>query len=286
MTPSEPKSDLTERINDYIDLLEIKNTLMDVDNFGIFQLSLKRAAELMSLSAFSSGDLEIDYDVQDFIDIHDEDLLIALSPFTNDYIEVLKNSIDLGRLSPSRTRRDLDETIDEDQTFIEFNALETWLTERSFHPGEIFQEHFDSELDISSKILDEVIWLRSKPYRESGQNANYKNTLQAPTDDSNLDEYKSAYKALQIENERLKVKLASANSSVQPKAESPASPRHRKTLLILIAALCKEAKMDSQARGAAQRIERLTEQLGARVDDETIRRILSDIPEAVDSRLA
>ncbi len=112
MTPSEPKSDLTERINDYIDLFEIKNTLMDVDNFGIFQLSLKRAAELMSLSVFSSGDLEIDYDAQDFIDIHDEDLLKALSPFTNDYIEALKNSIDLGRLSPSRTRRDLDETID------------------------------------------------------------------------------------------------------------------------------------------------------------------------------
>ena len=62
------------------------------------------------------------------------------------------------------------------------------------------------------------------------------------------------------------------------------SLREKRTLLVVIAALCKEAKIDFTQRGVASAIEMLTEQIGAPISDDTIRKILKQIPKAVESR--
>lgn len=69
------------------------------------------------------------------------------------------------------------------------------------------------------------------------------------------------------------------------KADRPLATRQRKTCLTIIAALCLSAKIDPQARGASQRIKELTESLGVPVDDETIRTLLSEIPDALEVRM-
>lgn len=69
------------------------------------------------------------------------------------------------------------------------------------------------------------------------------------------------------------------------KADRPLTTRQRKTCLTIIAALCPSAKIDPQARGASQRIKELTESLGVPVDDETIRTLLSEIPDALEARM-
>ena len=69
------------------------------------------------------------------------------------------------------------------------------------------------------------------------------------------------------------------------KSDKPLTTRQRKTFLIIIAALCSSAKIDPQARGASQRIKELTESLGVPVDDETIRTLLSEIPDALETRM-
>jgi hypothetical protein len=60
--------------------------------------------------------------------------------------------------------------------------------------------------------------------------------------------------------------------------------RERKTLLKIIAALCECLKIVPTDREAAGKIARLTERVGARVSDETVRKYLDIIPEVVESR--
>lgn len=60
--------------------------------------------------------------------------------------------------------------------------------------------------------------------------------------------------------------------------------RERNTLLVLIAALAREANFDLNKRGIVASIELLTQQFGAPVSDDTIRRVLNQIPEAVEAR--
>jgi hypothetical protein len=61
-------------------------------------------------------------------------------------------------------------------------------------------------------------------------------------------------------------------------------PNERNTLLTIIAALCKHAAIDPASRGAAVQVARLTEVFGVAVSDDTVRRFLAKIPEALESR--
>ncbi|PIV89338.1 MAG: hypothetical protein COW48_01020 [Hydrogenophilales bacterium CG17_big_fil_post_rev_8_21_14_2_50_63_12] len=68
-------------------------------------------------------------------------------------------------------------------------------------------------------------------------------------------------------------------------ADKPLAATERNTLLIAIAALCKYEGLDPQARGTAQRIMEMTDDLGAHVDDGTIRTALKKIPDALETRM-
>lgn len=54
------------------------------------------------------------------------------------------------------------------------------------------------------------------------------------------------------------------------KNDKPLATRQRRTLLTVIAAMCKYEGLDPQGRGTAQRIMEMTDDLGAHVDDGTI----------------
>jgi hypothetical protein len=67
--------------------------------------------------------------------------------------------------------------------------------------------------------------------------------------------------------------------------EKPLASRERRTLLVIIAALCSHSNIKYQERGAAVRLRELTEKIGARVSDDTTLRVLDQIPEALESRM-
>ncbi len=69
-----------------------------------------------------------------------------------------------------------------------------------------------------------------------------------------------------------------------PNSEKPLTSKERNSLLVIIASLCKEANIDYNQRGVAGAIQRLTEQLGSPVTDDTIRSVLKQINEAVENR--
>lgn len=66
--------------------------------------------------------------------------------------------------------------------------------------------------------------------------------------------------------------------------DKPLATTERNSLLTIIAALCKYEGLDPQARGTAQRIMEMTDDLGAHVDDGTIRTALAKIPDALETR--
>jgi hypothetical protein len=67
--------------------------------------------------------------------------------------------------------------------------------------------------------------------------------------------------------------------------DKPLSTTERNTLLTIIAALCDYSAIKYQERGAAVQIAKMTQEIGAAVNDDTIRTILAKIPNALETRM-
>jgi len=75
------------------------------------------------------------------------------------------------------------------------------------------------------------------------------------------------------------------DGSDQGAERKPLKTRERNTLLTIIAALCDYSAIDLKARGTAQDIARMTEEIGVAVSHDSVRRILDSIPIALESRM-
>ena len=69
------------------------------------------------------------------------------------------------------------------------------------------------------------------------------------------------------------------------KKEKPFEITERNSLLTIIAALCNYSDIKHDGRGAATQIAKLTEEIGAAVSDDTVRRALKKISDALESRM-
>lgn len=67
--------------------------------------------------------------------------------------------------------------------------------------------------------------------------------------------------------------------------EKPIAANERNSLLTIIAALCEYSAIKPQDRGTASQIAKLTEEIGAVVSDDTVRRALARIPGALATRM-
>jgi len=69
-----------------------------------------------------------------------------------------------------------------------------------------------------------------------------------------------------------------------PQDEKPLASKERNSLLVLIAALCKEANIDHKQRGVVASLVAMTELNGTPLTDDTIRKILNQIEPAIERR--
>lgn len=67
-------------------------------------------------------------------------------------------------------------------------------------------------------------------------------------------------------------------------AEKPMTTNERNTLLTIIAALCDYSAIIPAERGTASQVAKMTEEVGAPITDDTIRKVLAKIPDALESR--
>ncbi len=93
---------------------------------------------------------------------------------------------------------------------------------------------------------------------------------------SDLKEWSSRFS----ENERPQFLFGVA----KPTKNMELTTRERQTHQVIIAALCKKAGIDWEARGAATKISHALDGIGISVDDDTIRKILKELPESIEAR--
>lgn len=256
-----------------------------LNNFGLWMLNIQEAAELIACDMWVEGEIEVeeldDFDGQSLA----PEVKAALSEVISAFVTRLTRAIEMGRLQPASLARDFDENLILTETFLELPSLEKWLRERGYYFGDAFRDWHHDEAEIGDRIIDELIWLRS--VKGSARDRMLSIGFTGNTsliDESSQTDLIAAYKSAVLENQHLRERLANAESRSMEKPEPPASPKHRRTLLTLIGALCEAAGLDVKKRGVAQRLMKMTEQVGAPVDDETIRKIIADIPEALESR--
>lgn len=271
--------------------------LVKLNGFGLWSHSISEAAQLVALDMFYSGELENvcgGYDDLQFEPERDDDprLVALLSREIERLSGIFVKAIELGRLECEHVQRDLEEHIILSETYVNHGALCEWLESRGYELGDVLNGWGHDGAELISYVLNEVVSLR-KAQKEG------KNVLRdilfnevrthGEKNESNFKNLYSSWKSsqeeierLKSENERLKEELSC--SKVEGEGP-PLTQRRKRTYSTLIAALCIKAGISWEGRGAAQRIKEATEEIGAPVSDDTIKSILSDIPDALDSRM-
>ncbi|MGF1761105.1 hypothetical protein L4D76_24930 [Photobacterium sagamiensis] len=69
-----------------------------------------------------------------------------------------------------------------------------------------------------------------------------------------------------------------------PQPDKPLAVRERNTLLALIGALCNEARIDLSIRGISTSLQEITERAGVPISNETIRKIVEQVDDAMERR--
>ena len=273
------------------DYLSFNDLIRDAPDFGLFQMTVKDAAALVAIDTWFAGGISVELPDADFYDWRDPELRQALSKHIIDYEKRLTAAIDKGSLKTTKIRRNLNEELDTDKTLLNQEILEKWLAERGHEVGDTFQDYFDEEVEIYSSAEREIR-TRRMMIKNKGLKSKQISIAKFNPETAGIDELRLAAKELVsdhielfAEKRLLEAEIREIRENHPKKIERPLSTRSRRTLLTIIAALCKKAGINYEDRGAAQRISELTEEIGAVVSDETIRPIISEIDDAVESRM-
>jgi hypothetical protein len=254
-----------------------------VADFGIWHLSLHDAAELVVTDMWNSG--QDDFGITE--DAEGDPPEVLTVPITQ-FESRLAASVESGQLKAERTGRDFSGVLVPQRTFIHFRELERWLLERDYESGDVIREYQFFEGEIAAAMIDETGYLRALSRAGYDQirslatkSANARSGNLAGSDAEGV---LAALKAVTAENERLKEQLAAASSNMPARVDRKLTTRTQRTLLTIIAAVCRHTDFKWEERGAAQRIREAAEDLGVSVTDDTILKVLREIPDALESR--
>lgn len=270
-----------EQNYEYIMWEHEKQDLVTIPNFGIYHLNIRQAAELIALDMWYSGEADVSepegWDGTEY----DPKLIEALAKHVQEFEVRLLNAVELERLKAAKIQRNLDEKILPHETYIEFEELRAWLYQRGYDCGDHLNGWIFTESDIDALVSRKVNHLRAVIKENKGI---IPRVFISGSDD-NLQEM---YKKIAFDNQLLKNEIQqlkesqSQSQSHQTKLNNPVSAKARKSFLLIIEALCKRNNLDSQERSMAGNIQRIVElQTGQKIDDDTVRNILKQIPDAL-----
>jgi hypothetical protein len=273
------------------DFLSFSDLIRDAPDLGLFQLTVKDAAVLVAIDIWFAGGISVELPDADSYDWRDPELRQALSKHSIDYEKRLTAAINKGSLKITKIRRNLKEELDTDKTLVNIEALKEWLTGRGHEVGEAFQDCFDEEAEIYNSAEREIR-TRKMMLKHQGLKSKIISIAKFNPEIEEINELRLAAKELLNDNMDLFTKkrlleeeILEIRENHPKKIERPLSTRARRTFLTIIAALCNVAGINYKDRGAAKRISELTDEIGAPVSDETIRPIISEIDDAVESRM-
>ncbi|MGD9607978.1 MAG: hypothetical protein AB7U59_01095 [Desulfovibrionaceae bacterium] len=296
--------------------------LVKLEGVGLWVHSITEAATLAALGMYYSGSLDIGE--LDFEPKEDNDprLVNLLEKEINILKKRLTGSIEANRLKSPHVQRNIDDNIIEDETYIDHDDLIQWLISHGVDYEDGVMEDWERlESEITSHIVNEVVKCRLAQkegrhviknilngkylpqYTEAEGEINIRRFEEARINgvdpcvviaeidneqrEKTIKNYESLYESWKEKVDtidRLTAKLRKITKK-EKKYEPVMAARSKRTLLTIIAALCNKAGIPWEERGAAQLIQAATQLLGAPVSDDTILKIIKDIPEALDSRM-
>lgn len=262
----------------------------------LYHLTIREAAELIAVDMWVSGEFP-DIEEPEGWEGSDRDpmLIPLLAEQIKHFESRLVAAVESGRLKARNLIRTFDEKLIDSKPQIRFKYLEGWLNDHGYLVGDTFAGWIQTESEIEGKLEEEFDYLRALS-RSTDKRAidDLPRISDGPVRLDEIDSMGhanvvSAYKALVVEYDRM-AKLVYGDGKAPARAhdakvDRPLTTRQRRTFLTVIAAMCKYEGFDPQGRGTAQRIMEMTDDIGAHVDDGTIAKILSEIPDALETRM-
>jgi hypothetical protein len=259
-------------------------------DLGLWKLSLPEAADLIVVDMYGSGkiDKEIPGREDEVLRRDDAVVLDALAAERKMILDRLIESVSDGSLKTAQTRRNiLTGTVDPESTILDFDVLHEWLEGFGYNPGDWIDEYAHHEADILDDLAEALFDIRNIRSNPSGVVADKLAARHQVLSDVELDaipEYaeKAAQKLREIakgyaeEAAYLRRELEQRPARTE---DSVLRTKGRNTLYRLVVALCVAARVNPTERGAAATIAKFTENVGLPVTDDTIRKILVQLPE-------
>lgn len=252
-------------------------------DFGVGFYSLEDAALLSALDMWSAGrapgvpadGLPMGDEDDEAHDYQDDPLIrAALEPLRGQLLAALVRSAEAGQLEVVVRGRTLaDSRLIPGRTFVQLDDLVEWLDVHGHERGDIIadEESASDPWETALRVAEDRARLRLahlEPRPSAGE----------PWTDA--DGLRADLRTKRLHIAHLERELEEARRGVRT-ADKPLRTRERRTLLVVIAALCKRAGIDPSARGAAMEIASATAEAGVPVSDDTIRPILRAIPDAL-----
>lgn len=268
---------------------------ISLPDLGVYHLTIQEAAELIAIDLWVNGEIEgtPELDEDHHMDTSDPRLKVALTNTIKLFKDRLSKAVDTGSLKAEIVRRDFDERLLAEYTFLSKEELIAWLSERGHMTDVAFEEWDELQGEIYMGLLYEADALRAigkGGHRAVRGYVRGKSHLSAPVegDAENADpgEVIAWLQQSLAENARLKGQLAEVERAQAERAVRPLMTRERDTLLTLVAVLCGEAGIDyKRPAKAAGVIRGIAAQMGVSIGETTIENHLKKIPDALSERL-
>lgn len=283
------KTDMRLRVAAHFHFRNHVDFLHFLPDMGLWKLSVKRAGEMWANDVLHP-------DGPDDLQENSESDSVSEDTKRNDdiqaksdvYCQKLLRAIERGEIIAVYTKKDFDSNFVLEKTYIDYNDLTTWLRDRDYNPGYYFDEYESEEVIISQYAHLKIAYAREMYTRGLLDNIKepfyMKELSQDITEDMSKEKIVLAWKREIAKNLLLIERTKGLSASRQSDVDRPLPTRSRNTMLVVIAALCAKSGIDFQARGAASRIVEAVERLGATLTDDTIKKMLDEIPEAIEVR--
>ncbi len=251
-------------------------------DFGLRHYSFPDAALLAAVDMFLSGEVRGIGIEPDYYDVDAEKVRRALRPLREKLLAALVRSLEARQLEAIVLRRNLDDGKPVPaHCFIDIKSLVEWLEVYGYSRGDFIAEIQQSTMESPWKVASEVAEDRAQLRYGSRFISRRSRTFPVDEDDAlaSIVDLRRELDAVRLHVAQLEQEKAAGRGRGDGLAT-----RQRRTLLTVIAALCRKARIDPMGRGAAVTIAAATAELGVPVSDDSIRAILQDIPDAIESR--
>ncbi|MCK7581682.1 MAG: hypothetical protein MZV65_42760 [Chromatiales bacterium] len=124
---------------------------------------------MVALDMWYSGELPEIEEPEDWDGTEDDSKLKALlTPVAKNFESRLMVAVEKGTLNPARERRDFDERLVADHTVISYAHLASWLEERGYTRGDIFDDWANNQATLHDLLAQEAAYLRAEHKRGVG----------------------------------------------------------------------------------------------------------------------